>query len=160
MGSESDLPAMKKSAEILDRFNVSYFMTIASAHRTPERVREIVSAAEAEGCKVIIAGAGMAAHLAGFIAAHTVLPVIGAPMASSTLDGIDALLSTVQMPPGVPVATVGIGAAGAKNAGVLAVEILALSDPGLRARLVEFRRGLAAEIEARAADVERSQSRA
>lgn len=160
MGSDSDLPEMKKAQEILAQFNVSSFMTVASAHRTPERVRDLVIRAEADGCKVIIAGAGMAAHLAGFVAALTVLPVIGNAMASSTLGGLDALLSTVQMPPGIPVAAVGIGGPGAKNAGVLAVEILAVSDPELRAKLLQFRRDMAEEIEIKAAAVERTNSMA
>jgi phosphoribosylaminoimidazole carboxylase PurE protein len=154
MGSDSDLPVMKKAAEILDKFGIPYFMTVASAHRTPERVAALASRAEAEGWKLIIAGAGMAAHLAGFLAAHTVVPVIGVPMDSSSLNGLDALLATVQMPGGIPVATMALGAAGAKNAGILAVEILAAFDSSLRQRLLEFREGLRAEVEEKAAAVE------
>jgi phosphoribosylaminoimidazole carboxylase PurE protein len=132
MGSDSDLPVMEKAAEILRRFGISYFMTVASAHRTPDMVAALARRAEEEDWKILIAGAGMAAHLAGFLAAHTVLPVIGVPMESSSLKGLDALLSTVQMPGGVPVATMGLGTAGAKNAGLLAVEILAAFDPPLK----------------------------
>jgi phosphoribosylaminoimidazole carboxylase PurE protein len=140
MGSESDLPVMEKAADVLDEFGVRYFMTVASAHRTPERVKDIAMMADQEGWKVIIAGAGMAAHLAGFLAAHTMLPVIGVPMDSSALHGLDALLSTVQMPGGIPVATMGLGSAGAKNAGLLAVQILATSDESLKEKLRQYRR--------------------
>jgi phosphoribosylaminoimidazole carboxylase PurE protein len=139
MGSDSDLPKMKKAAEILREFGVPYYMTVASAHRTPERVSEIARRAEKEGWKVLIAGAGMAAHLAGFLAAHTVTPVIGVPMDSSSLGGIDSLLSTVQMPGGIPVACMGLGSSGAKNAGLFAVEILACFDGDLRQKLIEYR---------------------
>ena len=139
MGSDSDLPKMKKAAEILREFGVPYYMTVASAHRTPERVSEIARRAEKEGWKVIIAGAGMAAHLAGFLAAHTVTPIIGVPMDSSSLGGIDSLLSTVQMPGGIPVACMGLGSSGAKNAGLFAVEILACFDGDLRQKLIEYR---------------------
>jgi phosphoribosylaminoimidazole carboxylase PurE protein len=114
-------------------------MTVASAHRTPERVSEIARRAEKDGWKVIIAGAGMAAHLAGFLAAHTVTPIIGVPMDSSSLGGIDSLLSTVQMPGGIPVACMGLGSSGAKNAGLFAVEILACFDKDLRQKLIEYR---------------------
>lgn len=139
MGSDSDLPKMKKAAEILIQFGVPYYMTVASAHRTPERVSEIARRAEKDGWKVIIAGAGMAAHLAGFLAAHTVTPIIGVPMDSSSLGGIDSLLSTVQMPGGIPVACMGLGSSGAKNAGLFAVEILACFDTDLRQKLIEYR---------------------
>ena len=140
MGSDSDLPKMKKAAEVLDSFGVRYFMTVASAHRTPERVIEIAKRAEREGWKVLIAGAGMAAHLAGFLAAHTVVQIVGIPMDTSPLGGIDALLSTVQMPGGVPVACMGLGASGAKNAGLFAVEMLACFDKDLRQKLNDYRR--------------------
>ena len=139
MGSDSDLSTMSKSADILKQFGVSYYLTVASAHRTPDRVMAIAKRADEEGWKVIIAGAGMAAHLAGFFAAHTVIPVIGVPMSSSALNGLDALLSTVQMPGGVAVATMGLGSAGAKNAGLLAVQILATSDSTLKVKLLEYR---------------------
>ncbi len=154
MGSDSDLPEMDKAAEVLRRFGISYFMTVASAHRTPEKVAALAKRAEEEGWKAIIAGAGMAAHLAGFLAAHTVVPVIGVPMDSSSLKGLDALLSTVQMPGGVPVATMGLGSAGAKNAGLFAVHILAAFDPALRKELKKYRKDQAAEVEKKAAKIE------
>lgn len=155
MGSDSDLPVMNEAAKILEKFEVPYFMTVASAHRTPEKVARLAARAEEEGWKVLIAGAGMAAHLAGFLAAHTVLPVIGVPMGGSALNGLDALLSTVQMPGGVPVATMGIGAAGAKNAGLLAVEILGSFDTSLREKLRAFRAEQGDAVERKAAEVER-----
>jgi phosphoribosylaminoimidazole carboxylase PurE protein len=154
MGSDSDLPVMAKAAEILDRFEVPYFMTVASAHRTPDRVASLAQRAEREGWKVLIAGAGMAAHLGGFLAAHSIVPVIGVPMDSSSLHGLDALLSTVQMPGGVPVATMGLGSAGAKNAALFAVEMLACFDPGLRQRLRDFREEQKREVEQKAAQME------
>ena len=139
MGSKSDLTVMEESAAILKQFGIPCEMRIMSAHRTPEEVLAFSKEAKANGFSVIIAGAGMAAHLAGVIAAHTTLPVIGVPIASSSLGGLDALLAMVQMPPGVPVATMGIGKAGAKNAALLAVEILALNDEALRKRLAQYR---------------------
>lgn len=154
MGSDSDLPKMKNAAEVLDAFGVRYFMTVASAHRTPERVMEIAKRAEREEWKVLIAGAGMAAHLAGFLAAHTALPIIGVPMDSSPLGGIDALLSTVQMPGGVPVACMGLGSIGAKNAGLFVVEMLACFDKDLRRKLIEYRAEQKKLIEEKAATVE------
>jgi phosphoribosylaminoimidazole carboxylase PurE protein len=154
MGSDSDLPVMEKAAEILERFGVPYFMTVASAHRTPEKVLGLARRAEQEDWKVLIAGAGMAAHLAGFLAAHTILPVIGVPMASSPLGGIDALLSTVQMPGGVPVASMALGAAGAKNAALFAVQILAASDSALQQKLRKYRDEQREAIEKKAASVE------
>jgi|UniRef100_A0A7C4EVE5 phosphoribosylaminoimidazole carboxylase PurE protein len=147
MGSKSDRETMDKAAQVLKDFGVSYVMMVASAHRTPARVVRIAQRAEEEGWKALIAGAGMAAHLAGFLAAHTVIPVIGVPMDSSSLNGIDALLSTVQMPGGIPVACMGIGAAGAKNAALFAVEVLASHDPVLKEKLRSYRRELAREIE-------------
>ncbi len=154
MGSDSDLPVMEKAAEILERFDVPYFMTVASAHRTPEKVLGLAQRAEKEDWKVLIAAAGMAAHLAGFLAAHTILPVIGVPMASSSLGGLDALLSTVQMPGGVPVASMALGAAGAKNAALFAVQILAISDPSLQEKLRQYRKEQRESIEKKAAAVE------
>jgi phosphoribosylaminoimidazole carboxylase PurE protein len=154
MGSDSDAPVMRKAAEILERFEIPYFMTVASAHRTPDKVAAIAKRAEAEGWKALIAGAGMAAHLAGFLAAHTVVPVIGVPMDASPLKGLDALLATVQMPGGVPVATMGLGSAGAKNAGLLVVHILAAFDPELQDRLREYRQQQKREIEIKAATIE------
>jgi phosphoribosylaminoimidazole carboxylase PurE protein len=139
MGSKSDLAVMEESTAILNQFGIPCEMRIMSAHRTPEEVLAFSKEAIANGFSVIIAGAGMAAHLAGVIAAHTTLPVIGVPIASSSLGGLDALLAMVQMPPGVPVATMGIGKAGAKNAALLALEILALNDEVLRKRLAQYR---------------------
>jgi phosphoribosylaminoimidazole carboxylase PurE protein len=142
-GSESDRPAMEETAKVLDSFGVAHEMHQASAHRSPDKVREIVAAAPGRGVQVFIAGAGMANHLAGAVAAHTSLPVIGVPLMGSALAGADALYSTVQMPPGVPVATVAIGAPGAKNAAVLAVQILAVADAGLRLKLEDLKERLA-----------------
>ncbi len=142
MGSDSDLPIMKKSAEILGQFGVKYEVKILSAHRTPDEHARYSKEAELRGVKVIIAGAGGAAHLAGVTAANTTLPVIGVPI-KSKLDGMDSLLSIVQMPSGVPVATVAID--GAKNAGILAVEILALSNDNLKQKLFEYKNRLAEE---------------
>lgn len=139
MGSKSDLTVMEESAAILKQFGLAYEMRILSAHRTPGEVITFSTQASEEGFSVIIAGAGMAAHLAGVIAAHTLVPVIGVPIASSSLGGLDALLAMVQMPPGIPVATMGIGKAGAKNAALLAVEILSLTDEDLRRRLAQYR---------------------
>ncbi|MBU4484052.1 5-(carboxyamino)imidazole ribonucleotide mutase [bacterium] len=145
MGSDSDLKVMESAKSILDEFNVSSEMHISSAHRTPERTAQMASGARDKGVKIIIAGAGMAAHLAGVIAAHTTLPVIGVPLDAS-LGGIDAYLSTLQMPPGVPVATMSIGKAGAKNAALLAVQILALSDAELADKLVEYKNKMASSV--------------
>ena len=146
MGSGSDLPIMQETAKLLTSFEVPFDMRIASAHRSPELVEEIIAEAEKAGVAAIIAGAGAAAHLAGAIAARTVLPVIGVPLDSSPLKGVDALYSTVQMPPGVPVATMAVGAAGAKNAAIFAAQILALSDGRIEKLLKRYRRGLADEI--------------
>lgn len=140
-GSPSDKDKMGHAAALLERFGVRYEMDSMSAHRSPERVRDYATKAEARGVRVIIAGAGRAAHLAGVVAAHTALPVIGVPLSGGVMDGMDALLSTVQMPSGVPVATVGIDAAA--NAGVLAVQILAAGDDELRRKLEEFKDQLA-----------------
>jgi phosphoribosylaminoimidazole carboxylase PurE protein len=142
-GSDSDRAVMEESAKVLEGFGVSSRMETASAHRSPDRVRELVRGAAGQGIQVFIAGAGMANHLAGAVAAHTTLPVIGVPLGGSALSGVDALYSTVQMPAGVPVATVAIGSAGAKNAAVLAVQILALGDPGLALKLEDLKARLA-----------------
>ena len=150
MGSDSDLPVMNNAAEFLRSMEICCEITVASAHRTPERVTEYAKTAQQRGLKVIIAGAGMAAHLAGVVASHTDLPVIGVPLDASSLKGLDALLATVQMPPGVPVATMGIGKAGAKNAGVLALRILALSDPELGEKIVKFREQMVKDVEEKA----------
>jgi len=147
MGSDSDLEIMQEAADILGRFGIPFEMTIASAHRSPRRAAEFASSACERGLKVIIAGAGHAAHLAGAMAAHTSLPVIGVPIDSSCLNGLDALLSTVQMPPGVPVATVSIGKPGAKNAGILAAQILAVSDSKLAQKLKDFKEELAKQVD-------------
>src|SRR5207249_6199090 len=138
--------AMKQASDMLTRFGVAHESRVMSAHRTPGIVAEYASGAAARGLQVIIAGAGGAAHLAGVVAAHTILPVIGVPMQSSALNGLDSLLSTVQMPKGIPVATVAIGPSGAANAGLLAVAILATSRPELRARLQAYRDKLAADV--------------
>ena len=147
MGSDSDWPTMKNCVEMLKKFGVCCQVQISSAHRSPAQTAQYASQAGDHGIEVIIAAAGMAAHLAGVIAAHTTLPVIGVPIASGSLQGIDALLSTVQMPPGIPVATVGIGSAGAKNAALLAIQILALSDKNLAAKLTEHKKQLAQAVE-------------
>ena len=146
MGSKSDWDAMRQAAEILTRFDIPHESRILSAHRTPALTAEYASSAESRGLAVIIAGAGGAAHLAGVVAAHTLLPVIGVPLASA-LNGLDSLLSTVQMPTGIPVATVAIGPSGAANAGLLAVAILATSRPDLRAKLQAYRDELAEQAQ-------------
>ncbi|MFR7991548.1 MAG: 5-(carboxyamino)imidazole ribonucleotide mutase [Lachnospiraceae bacterium] len=140
MGSDSDLPVMSKAAEILDQLEVPYECTIVSAHRTPDRLCEYAKQAQERGIRVIIAGAGGAAHLPGMTAAMTVLPVIGVPVQTKALGGVDSLYSIVQMPPGIPVATVAIN--GALNAGLLAAKILAVTDDELRVRLDEYAQGL------------------
>jgi phosphoribosylamine--glycine ligase len=157
MGSDSDLEIMKEAASILKKFQISYEMTVASAHRTPQRAAEFAETALKRGLKVIIAGAGHAAHLAGVLAAHTVLPVIGVPIDSSCLQGLDALLATVQMPPGIPVATMAIGKSGARNAGILAVQIIATGDPELSTRLENFKQEMARQVEEKAKAVEASE---
>jgi phosphoribosylamine--glycine ligase len=154
MGSDSDLPVMEEAALVLKKFGVPYQITVASAHRSPARAAEFAGSALKRGIKVIIAGAGHAAHLAGVLAAHTTLPVIGVPIDSSCLQGIDSLLSTVQMPPGIPVATVSIGKPGARNAGILAVQMLALSDSRLEKLLEAFKTEMASEVEKKAAKIE------
>jgi 5-(carboxyamino)imidazole ribonucleotide mutase len=146
MGSKSDWDTMSQTDAILTEFGVPHECQVMSAHRTPALTAEYASTAASRGLAVIIAGAGGAAHLAGVVAAHTILPVIGVPMQSSALNGLDSLLSTVQMPKGIPVATVAIGASGAANAGLLAVAILATSRPDLRAKLQAYRDKLAAEV--------------
>ncbi len=147
MGSESDLPIMKEAAETLKRFEIQYEMRVISAHRTPDAAAEYAKKAAGRGLQMIIAGAGVAAHLAGVLAASTDLPVIGVPIASTTLQGLDALLSTVQMPGGVPVATVGIGQGGARNAALLAVRILALRQNALKQELKNYRRTQVRKVE-------------
>lgn len=147
MGSDSDLPIMQEAAAMLQEFGIEYEMTIASAHRTPKKVLEYSQNAEKRGLKVIIAGAGWAAHLAGFVASQTTLPVIGVPIDSSPLKGFDALLSVVQMPGGVPVATMSLGKSGAKNAGVFAAQIIAVSDVKIANRLKVYKVEMEREVE-------------
>jgi phosphoribosylaminoimidazole carboxylase PurE protein len=142
IGSKKDQEVMQKSAEILKEFKIPYQMEISSAHRSPERTKKLAQNAEKRGVKVIIAGAGMAAHLPGVVASHTNLPVIGVPLLASSLSGVDALFSMVQMPSGIPVATMAIGEAGAKNAAILAARILALSDNRIRKSIDKFRKDL------------------
>ena len=149
MGSDSDLPTMQEAGKILEEFAVPFEVRICSAHRTPDRLTRYAREAEGRGIRVLIAGAGGAAHLAGVLAAHLTLPVIGVPMDSGALNGLDALLSTVQMPGGIPVACVAIGRAGARNAALLAVEILALADVRLKRRLTAYRIRLATEVAAK-----------
>lgn len=153
MGSKTDAEVMGEAARVLGELGVPCTMTVASAHRSPARTQTIAREADGAGYAVIIAGAGAAAHLAGCVAAETVLPVIGVPLAGSPLFGLDALLATVQMPGGVPVATMAVGKAGAHNAAVLAAEILALSDPALKERLKGRRRGMAEDVAAAAEEV-------
>ncbi len=151
MGSDSDAPIMQGTVDILREFGIPCEMTVASAHRSPDRVMRLVREAPGRGVKVFVVGAGAAAHLAGVVAAHTTAPVIGVPIDSSALKGMDALLSTVQMPPGVPVATVSIGKPGATNAGVLAAQILAVGDAAIGRRLDAYKTSLAEKVEAAAA---------
>lgn len=147
IGSESDFEIVQDALGILKEFQVSFSAEVTSAHRSPERTLKLIRDAEEKGVEVFIAVAGKAAHLAGFVAAHTVLPVIGVPVESASLGGMDALLSTVQMPKGVPVATMGLGKAGALNAALLAIGILSLKQPKLRAKLRNYREKLASEVE-------------
>ncbi|KIE41288.1 5-(carboxyamino)imidazole ribonucleotide mutase [Geobacter anodireducens] len=154
MGSDSDVPVMEEAAKALDAFGVTWEMRVASAHRSPKKAAGLASAAAARGVKAIIAGAGVAAHLAGVLAAETILPVIAVPMPGGALNGVDALYSMVQMPGGIPVATMAIGKAGAKNAGLFAVQILALGDAAMAGRLVEYKASMAEEVEARDRDLQ------
>jgi 5-(carboxyamino)imidazole ribonucleotide mutase len=146
MGSKSDWETMRQADEVLTQFGVAHECQVVSAHRTPTWMAEYASTAVARGLEVIIAGAGGAAHLPGMVASHTILPVIGVPVQSAALNGLDSLLSIVQMPKGVPVATVAIGPSGAANAGLLAVAILATSRPELRGKLQKYREELSAEV--------------
>lgn len=151
MGSDSDLERMAEAAKILDEFEVPYEITVSSAHRSPERTMEWTERIKAEGGKVIIAGAGRAAHLAGVIAAHTTLPVIGVPIDGGPLNGVDALYATVQMPPGIPVGTMAIGSGGARNAGIFAVQILAVHYPELDEKLWNYKKKLSDGVAEKAA---------
>ena len=155
MGSDSDAPVMQAAVDALKEFGISSEMTVASAHRSPARVLRLVEEAPGRGVKIFIVGAGAAAHLGGVVAAHTTLPVIGVPIDSSALKGLDALLATVQMPPGVPVATMAIGKAGATNAGILAAQILAVRDKGMAKQLDDYKKKLADKVEATAAMLQR-----
>jgi phosphoribosylaminoimidazole carboxylase PurE protein len=147
MGSDSDLPVMMGAVEALRQFDLAVEVEVTSAHRSPERTRQVVRQAEENGVEIFIVGAGGAAHLAGTVAALTTKPVLGVPIAATTLGGLDALLSTVQMPAGIPVATLAIGEAGSRNAGLLAVAVLALSDDSLARSLTEYREKMAAGVE-------------
>ncbi len=153
MGSDSDLPVMKETVKILKEFSISHEVFITSAHRSPERTSTFAREAAERGIKVIIVGAGAAAHLAGVIASQTHLPVIGVPIDSTPLRGFDALLSTVQMPGGIPVATMAIGKAGAKNAAIMAIKILALEDDGLRGKLNDYSANMAEKIKEKNEDL-------
>jgi len=155
MGSASDLTAMSEAARELKGLGVPFEVEVTSAHRTPDRTAEYVREAEARGVKVFVVGAGMAAHLAGAVAANTTRPVIGVPLPGGVLDGLDALLATVQMPKGIPVATTAVGKAGAGNAGLLAAQILALGDPKLAAKLKAHRKAQEEKVVASSADVRR-----
>jgi phosphoribosylamine--glycine ligase len=154
MGSDSDLAVMQETARMLQRFEVPFEITVASAHRSPQRATDFATGARERGMEVIVAGAGHAAHLAGVLAAHTTLPVIGVPIDSSAFQGLDSLLSTVQMPPGIPVATMAVGKSGARNAGILAVQILSLSRPHLASRLDDFKAEMATQVEEKARKIE------
>ena len=158
MGSDSDMPVMQACVDQLKKFGIPYEITVASAHRTPAKAMEYADTARDRGLKAIIAAAGMAAHLAGVLAAHTTLPVIGVPIDASSLNGLDALLSTVQMPPGVPVATMGIGKAGAKNAAILAAQMIGISDAGMAAKLADFKKEMVAQVEEKARKLEKAAS--
>ena len=158
MGSDSDAPVMQSALDVLNQLGISAEMTVASAHRSPARVQRLVEGAPARGVQVFIVGAGAAAHLAGVVAAHTVRPVIGVPIDATALSGLDALLSTVQMPPGVPVATVSIGKAGATNAGVLAAQMLGLGNGDITQRLDAYKQRLAERVEQAADRVTQAQA--
>ena len=157
MGSDSDLPVMLVSVNQLKAFGIGCSITVASAHRTPERASGLASSARGRGVKVIIAAAGMAAHLAGVLAAHTTLPVIGVPIDASSLNGLDALLATVQMPPGIPVATMAIGKAGAKNAAIFAAQILSVEDQVIAEKLGEYKLEMARQVEEKALKIAKDQ---
>ena len=146
MGSQSDAEVMKEAGQLLEEFDVSYEIKVLSAHRTPELTADYARTAEDRGIEVIICGAGAAAHLAGVVAAHSLLPVLGVPLASSALQGLDALLATVQMPGGIPVASMAIGKAGARNAALFAVQVLSRKEVGLRHKLADYRRQMRRKI--------------
>lgn len=154
MGSKSDFDVMKSCSDTLEEFGVQYELIISSAHRSPERTKEYIVTAEAKGAQVFIAAAGMAAHLAGVLASKTIRPIIGVPMKGGAMDGMDAMLSTVQMPSGMPVATVALGKAGAVNAAYLAMQILALENEELRMKLMEDRISKAKKVEMDSLEIE------
>jgi phosphoribosylaminoimidazole carboxylase PurE protein len=154
MGSDSDAEVMSQACAALEEMGVAYEMNVASAHRSPDRTKQVITDAERDGATVFIAGAGMAAHLPGVVASFTTKPVIGVPLAGGALQGLDALLAVVQMPPGVPVATVAVG--GARNAGLLAAQIIALTDEALAGRLRDQRISMAKAVEKKSKNVERS----
>ena len=159
MGSDSDLEIMNEAAKSLEGFGIPYEIDVTSAHRAPRKTSEFARAAAGRGLKVIIAGAGGAAHLAGVIAAETTLPVIGVPIPSTSLQGMDSLLATVQMPAGIPVATVAVGKAGATNAGILAAQMLALSDKSLAAKMLAHKEKLAKGVEEKSAKLKASRAK-
>ena len=155
MGSDSDLPIMDEALKTLDSFAIPYEVTISSAHRSPQRTAHYAQTAVSRGIEVIIVGAGGAAHLAGVIAAETPLPVIGIPIDSSPLKGLDSLLSTVQMPGGIPVATMSIGKSGARNAAIFAAQILSIKYPDIRRKIISFKKNMELQVEAKARDLEK-----
>jgi phosphoribosylaminoimidazole carboxylase PurE protein len=156
IGSDSDYEVVKEALEVLREFKVSFSLEVTSAHRSPRRTLELIQGAEKEGAEVFIAVAGKAAHLAGVVAAHTVRPVIGVPVESAGLSGLDALLSTIQMPKGVPVATMGLGKTGATNAALLAIQILSVDRPELRTQMHNYRENMAAQVAASSLKVKKS----
>lgn len=158
MGSDSDMPVMEGAVQLLKKFGITYDIVVASAHRTPELATKLAVNAKKKGIKVIIAGAGMAAHLAGVLAANTIVPVIGVPIDSSALHGIDALFATVQMPPGVPVATMAIGKAGAKNAAILSAQIIGLNDPKVAKILRAHKKKMVKDVEKKSTALRKSRS--
>ena len=159
MGSDSDVEVMREAAKVFKEFGVAHEMVVTSAHRSPKRTAVYAGSAEKRGIKILICGAGHAAHLAGVIAAQTTIPVIGVPIDSSSLKGLDSILSTVQMPGGVPVATMAIGKSGAMNAGVLSIEILALSNVRLKKKLIHYREEMEKKVEEKSRRLDRSLSR-
>lgn len=154
IGSDSDFEVVKDALDILKEFRISYKLEVTSAHRSPERTVKLIKSSEEDGAEVFIAVAGKAAHLAGIVAAHTVRPVIGVPVESPALNGMDALLSTVQMPKGIPVATMGLGKSGAANAALLAIQILSLGKPSLIEKLKEYREKMASEVESKSKKIQ------
>ena len=154
IGSDSDYEVVQNALDILKEFQVSFTLEVTSAHRSPDRTVKLVQSCERDGAEVFIAVAGKAAHLAGVVASHTVRPVIGVPVESPALSGLDALLSTVQMPKGIPVATMGLGKSGAANAALLAIQVLSLEEPSLREKLKEYREKMASEVESKSKKIQ------